>query len=389
LPLDLYVMVDSSGSMTELTAAGTTKWDALRGAMTTFLNDPQSAGLGIGLQYFPLLQPNVPVDCSADSACGKFGPCTRFRTCYGPATTTVVSCATNTDCKAGETCALLGECPLSTGYCAPTGVPCLFGDLCTAVPGFCEARDRCDVPSYATPAVPIATLPGAAAALISSLGAHQPDGRTPTGPALAGALDAARRHAVAHPDHKLAVVLVTDGLPTECTPLDVPAIAAVAAAGATGSPPVPTFVIGVFGADDAALAAPNLDALAAGGGTGKAVVINTNQDVNQVLQAALAQIRTTAVACEYRIPPPTAGAIDFGKVNVQLTDATGAVTTVGYVNGKAGCSPTRGGWYYDVDPASGQPPQSIVTCDATCAQFRATASARVDVVLGCQTIIIP
>src|SRR6185503_3404757 len=167
-------------------------------------------------------------------------------------------------------------------------------------------------------------------------------------PALAGALDAARTYATAHPDHKLAVVLVTDGLPTECTPLDIPAIAAVAAAGAAGNPAVPTFVIGVFGADDAALAAPNLNALAAGGGTGKAVVINTNQDVNQVLQAALAQIRTTAVACEYRIPPSTGGTIDFGKVNVQLTDATGMVTTVGYVNGKAGCNPTRGGWYYDV-----------------------------------------
>ena len=254
--------------------------------------------------------------------------------------------------------------------------------------GYCHGRDRCDVPSYATPAVPLAALPGAAPALVASLGAHQPDGLTPTGPALSGALQAAQARATAAPDHRVAVVLVTDGLPTECTPVDIPAIAALASAGATGTPPTPTFVIGVFGPAEAMTATPNLDALAVGGGTGSAVVIDTSQDVTKALQAALNRIRTMAVACTYKIPPPSTGAIDFHKVNVQLTGGNGTTSTIGYVNGKASCDPTRGGWYYDVDPATGQTPTTIIACDATCTQFQSDAAARVDIVLGCQTIVI-
>jgi Mg-chelatase subunit ChlD len=387
LPLDLYMMVDSSGSMTEKTAAGATKWAAVQSAMSAFFNDPMSAGISVALQYFPLIQPNVGTTCASNANCGNFGPCDLYRTCFGLTTTQIVLCTANSDCKAGESCVQLGQCPLSGGSCAPLGVTCPLGDACVPYDGYCHGRDRCDVPSYAAPAVPFAALTGAAPSLISSLTMRQPDGRTPTGPALSGAVQAARARAVAVPDHKVAVVLVTDGLPTECTPLDIPAIAAVAADGATGTPAVPTFVIGVFGPDEAATARPNLDALAGAGATGTAVVIDTSQDVTKALQAALNRIRTTAVACSFQIPQATMGAIDFRKVNVQVSSSGGTTSTIGYVNGKASCDPTRGGWYYDVDPATGQP-STIIACDATCTQLRGDATARVDVVLGCQTIVI-
>ncbi|HMF44376.1 MAG TPA: hypothetical protein VKQ32_27070 [Polyangia bacterium] len=387
-PLDLYMMIDSSGSMTELTAAGPTKWMAVQTAMNAFFNDPMSAGISVGLQYFPLIQPNVATTCSTNGNCGNFGPCDLYRTCFGPTTTQIVLCTANSDCRAGESCVQLGQCPVSGGSCAPIGTICPYGDACVPYDGYCTGRDRCDIAGYATPAAPFATLPGAAAALTASLGGHQPDGRTPTGPALSGAVQAAAARAAAAPDHEVAVVLVTDGLPTECTPLDIPAIASVAAGGAAATPAIPTFVIGVFGPDEAATAQPNLDALAAGGGTGAAVVIDTSQDVTKALQAALNRIRTMAVACSYQIPPATMGAIDFQKVNVQVTGPGGAVSTVGHVNGKASCDPTRGGWYYDVDPATGGTPSLIVACDATCAQLASTATVRVDIVLGCQTIVI-
>ena len=386
-PLDLYMMVDSSGSMTEKTAAGGTKWAAVQSAMGAFFNDPMSAGISVGVQYFPLIQPNVGTTCASNANCGNFGPCDLYRTCFGIGTTQIVLCTANSDCRTGESCVQLGQCPLSGGSCAPLGVYCPLGDLCVPYDGYCHGRDRCDVASYSAPAVPFATLPGAAAALTASLTARQPDGRTPTGPALTGAVQAARARAVATPDHKIAVVLVTDGLPTECTPLDIPAIAAVASGGATGAPAVPTFVIGVFGPDEAAMAQPNLDALAGGGGTGTAVVIDTSQDVTKALQAALNRIRTMAVACSFQIPQATTGAIDFHKVNVQVSGAGGTASTIGHVNGKASCDPTRGGWYYDVDPATGQP-STIIACDATCTQLRTDATARIDIVLGCQTIVI-
>jgi hypothetical protein len=386
LPLDLFVMMDSSGSMTEATAAGPTKWQAVQTALGAFFSDPMSAGISVELQYFPLIQPNAGSTCTANADCGSYGPCDLYRTCYGPTTTQIVLCTTNADCQRGETCVQLGGCPLSGGSCAPIGVYCPYGDICTPLDGYCHGRDRCDVPAYAAPAVPLAALPGAAASLTASLGAHQPDGRTPTGPALAGALQAAEAQAAAVPDHRAAVVLVTDGLPTECTPGDIPGIAAIATSGAAASPAVPTFVIGVFGPDEAATAGPNLDALAMGGGTGKAVVIDTSQDVTKALQTALDAIRTTAVACTYKIPPPTTGTIDFHKVNVEVTGANGTMNPVGYVAGKSSCDPTRGGWYYDVDPASGGTPTTIIACDATCAALK--TATRVDIVLGCQTIII-
>jgi hypothetical protein len=388
LPLDLYMMVDSSGSMTEKTAAGSTKWAAVQSAMSAFFADPASAGISIGLQYFPQIQPNAATTCASNANCGSFGPCDLFRTCFGLTTTQIVLCSANSDCRAGESCVQLGSCPLSAGSCAPIGALCPLGDICIPLDGYCEGRDRCDVPAYATPAAPFAALPGAAAGLTASLTARQPDGRTPTGPALSGAVQAARTRAIAAPDHKVAVVLVTDGLPTECTPLDIPAIAAVAAGGVSGTPTVPTFVIGVFGPDEAATARPNLDTLAGAGGTGTAVVIDTSQDVTRALQAALNRIRTTAVACTFQIPPPTMGAIDFNKVNVQVSGAGGAPTTIGYVNGKASCDPIRGGWYYDVDPATGQSPATIIACDATCAQFMSNVTVRVDIVLGCETIVV-
>jgi hypothetical protein len=127
--------------------------------------------------------------------------------------------------------------------------------------------------------------------------------------------------------------------------------------------------------------------LAEGGGTGSAVVINTNQNVTTALQAALNQVRATAGACQYKIPQANVGATDFGKVNVQLTGTGGMATTVGHVTTQAACDPTKGGWYYDVDPSTGGTPTSIIACDTSCNQFRAV-SVRVDIVLGCQTIPI-
>src|SRR5437667_110065 len=83
---------------------------------------------GAGLQYFPQIQPNVATTCSSNGNCGNFGPCDLYRTCFGLATTQIVLCGTNADCKAGETCIQLGQCPVSGGSCAPIGVYCPYGD---------------------------------------------------------------------------------------------------------------------------------------------------------------------------------------------------------------------------------------------------------------------
>jgi hypothetical protein len=50
--LDMLIVEDSTGSMTDQTAAGPTKWKMITDALTTFVNDPASAGMGAGIEFF-------------------------------------------------------------------------------------------------------------------------------------------------------------------------------------------------------------------------------------------------------------------------------------------------------------------------------------------------
>ena len=54
LSLDLYVMVDQSLSMVAPDASGMTRWGAVTSALLQFVQSKDSAGIGVGLQYFGL-----------------------------------------------------------------------------------------------------------------------------------------------------------------------------------------------------------------------------------------------------------------------------------------------------------------------------------------------
>src|SRR5579872_2707505 len=265
-PLDLYFMLDTSGSMDDLVAAGQSKWSSVVTAINAFVNDPASAGIGVGLQYFPLTAAGLPASCTASAQCGAAGPCVLSICTTDPQQVPgVVPCDTAADCK-GQPC-LNGPC-----QCARVGVChndhnslCYPGSNCandtnnfplgTCDPlttSTCMLADSCTVGDYAKAAVPVGALPGVAAAISSSLAAHQPGGNTPTAAALAGAIDGAATYAVAHPGHSVVAVLATDGIPDECTPSDIPTIARFAATGLANSPTVKTFAIGVFTPDDVA-----------------------------------------------------------------------------------------------------------------------------------------
>jgi hypothetical protein len=69
-PLDMLVLLDQSGSMTE----HDDRWTPTTNAIKSFVRAPESAGIGVGLQYFPLgkndddkcvgatyVKPSVPV----------------------------------------------------------------------------------------------------------------------------------------------------------------------------------------------------------------------------------------------------------------------------------------------------------------------------------------
>lgn len=387
VPLDMFIMLDLSGSMLDSTASGQQKWEAVRSAVVAFLEDDRSAGLGVGIQYFPLQKPGTPETCSNDAQCGDSGPCLT-QICWGE--DAIIPCETNDDCGGllsdGE-CVTFGECENDrTWVCRPIGGTCGvdqgvdLGD-CIAPQSECLNATLCDVDAYATPAVPIATLPGAAAALVASINGQDPTGRTPTGPALAGAVTHARDWAAQNPTHAVVVVMATDGLPTECTPLTIPNVAGIAAEGAALDPSIRTFVIGVFGPEDAD-APGNLDAIAEAGDTDSAYIVDTGGDVSQQFYDALDEIRSTGLSCEFRIPEPQTGdKLDYGYVNVEFTDSSGTTTRLLKVSDESACDPSMGGWYYDDEAA----PSRIVVCPSSCTTLETSAGGSVQIQLGCIT----
>lgn len=378
-PLDMYIMLDRSLSMEEETeSVGVTKWDAIKSALAGFTADSQSAGIGVGIQYFPA---NAP--CDADADCGG-------GTCYLKAcnnSTPPSPCQNDNECpgQVAGSCVTLGQCGAST--CTNVGGSCGGALTCAAVTNsVCVSANICDVSDYSTPDVAIAVLPGVAGAFNASLDAHEPApipfGFTPTGPALQGAIDYAQTWATANPEHRTIVVLATDGAPTQCAPTGSSAVAAIAAVGFNTTPSVSTFTIGVFSPND--MTGPtNIEAIAQSGG-GESFVVDAMGNVTQQFIDALNAIRTEAIECAFDIPEPEQGqTIDYGKVNVEL-----AGDTLPYVGSIAGCDPTTGGWYYDVNPAQGTPSQ-IVLCDASCDTLKENLGQDLEIRVGCETVLPP
>lgn len=66
VPLDLYIMFDQSLSMSCPTASGGTRWEAVKAALSSFVQDQAAAGIGVGIQYFGL--GDIPVLSSCDVA---------------------------------------------------------------------------------------------------------------------------------------------------------------------------------------------------------------------------------------------------------------------------------------------------------------------------------
>jgi Mg-chelatase subunit ChlD len=184
VPVDMYFLVDSSGSMAEQVTGGS-KWNVVSAALVTFLNDPRNTGTGVGVGYFPSV---------AQSSC----------------------------------------------------VPGQSGCLCVPIINLCFSTEggSCAASDYAKPAVPVA-LPSPVAAVVSDLASHQIGGGTPTAPALDGALQYLSEWANQHPERKPLLVLATDGEPSGCADNAPQDVADVAARALAGPHAIQTFVIGV------------------------------------------------------------------------------------------------------------------------------------------------
>jgi von Willebrand factor type A domain len=242
----------------------------------------------------------------------------------------------------------------------------------------------CDVAEYAKPDVPMTVLPAAAPAIVASLMAHSPLGATPTVPALEGAIQYAKSWGALHPTHKVVVVLATDGDPNDCTST-IDGVSQVASDGASGTPGIPTYVIGV------GELLVDLDRVAQAGGTNHAFIVDTSQNVAQSFLDAMNAIRkAAALPCRYALPSADGGTgQDFDRLNVTYTPGTGpgagTPSTIPRASGASQCDAARGGWYYD-DPAS---PTAIELCGTTCTAVESDPSGEVDILVGCKTLVIP
>lgn len=104
------------------------------------------------------------------------------------------------------------------------------------------------------------------------------------------------------------------------------------------------------------------------------------------LFTALAQTVTQGLSlpCTFSLPTPPAGqTLDPTKINFVYTPATGPAVTIVNVGSSAGCNGGPG-WYYDNAAA----PTQIITCPATCSTLEADPSGKVEVQLGCNTVIL-
>lgn len=241
------------------------------------------------------------------------------------------------------------------------------------------SADQCSDQSYQTPVAATVEFPDTAGNLGRQLknATPNPNGQTPTEVAMDGASQYAERLARENAGKaRVAIVIATDGEPQGCG--DFGSIEPAAQHAARIRDRVPTYVIGVGGNRLAAL-----DTLAASGGTSKAVLVDTSDPtkVSAKLGVALAQIRGSALGCQFKLPVSGDGKdADAKRVNVKITGADGKTKRLGY---DEACAKGTG-WRYD-NPAN---PTEIELCTGACGEVKVDTKARIDVELGCATEVV-
>jgi hypothetical protein len=301
LPVDIFVLLDRSGSMLEpITGGGgvmpmpgvANKWDSMKEALTKFVQSPASAGLQLGLGYFPL-----------------------------------------------------------------------------------DGLAQCDVNAYAMPAVPIDALPAVATPFMTSISGTIPMGRTPTRPALLGAVQYAQQREMMV-NRRVAIALATDGQPNDCGS-NLAAVSAVAQM-ASGMG-IYTFVIGV------GPQLQNLNAIAVAGGTKMAYLVEMATADQLAAAFKTIQMQAAKLACSFMIPPPPAGmTLDPDKVNVRFAATDPAKSfDLAMVANRAACGP-QGGWYFD----NVMNPKTVTLCETSCAQVNSSGEGQISLLFGCAGIVI-
>ncbi|AKT39291.1 uncharacterized protein CMC5_034390 [Chondromyces crocatus] len=237
------------------------------------------------------------------------------------------------------------------------------------------------------PAVHVAPLSISKPQISSWLAANSPRGNTPTFEALQRAYQMMRN---VNAFGERYVLLMTDGKPTIYEPLfpqfnlecrTQADIAAEALAGASGSPPVKTFVIGAPGSEDAG---GLLSQLAINGQTQRSPTCSVgakdchyqigSANFQSELEAVLNEISGKISDCVFAIPQGT-DEVDPTLVNVVVETSAGTDETYRDTT-------HQDGWDY-TDASE----TKIRLYGPACEAYQAEEGARVNIILGCKTVI--
>jgi hypothetical protein len=422
---NLYLLLDVSGSMLQLANLDTelTLWGAVREAVKGFIGAPESGGLKLAMNYYPIQEPRSECDRRGNCVNGAFcinlvcglefalfdqpRPCVSDQECTlqvadvdGTVYTDV--CIEPRHCS-GD---VLDLC-LEDWQCGE-GQTCVIEEPIAICPG----EISCVTQDYALPDVELAALPDGAASFVQSLDAREPDifALTPTQVALAGAYTQVQSWLDADPDAQSVMVIATDGEPNGCSQETDPnaevgayesaaTLDAIEGARAQG---ITTFVIGVVpdvtGADlpEEELAilqglfdelSTELDQMAVAGGSEAAFNVTAGDETTEGFLDALDAIRGAVLPCNYEIPEPASGPVAFDRLNVELTAPDADVgETIPKVDGFAECVQGENAWYYTMDPDTEQPTR-VELCPSACEAANAQTGSRIDIVLGCQTVV--
>lgn len=255
---------------------------------------------------------------------------------------------------------------------------------------------------YSTPAVELTRLDGPQP-LLDVLGQIEPDGGTPTKPAVEGAIRYARVLNQNDPSSQSIIVLVTDGEPGfavenpdtgepefiegpgPCAGNNTGQIATLVGAAAnpaSGLSPIPVFVIGL----GSELADVDLEQIAEQGkpaGSDSAIShlfrIGDNKDISAELLAAMASIRAEYVPCGIELPqPPDGQPLDLEQINVDFVASDSSTLELVY---DLDCQQNRdNAWMFD-NPAA---PTKIQLCERLCDRTIKDGQGELKVALGCE-----
>lgn len=324
-PVAIYLMLDQSGSMTEISLPST-KWQVAVDAITSFVNDPNSMNVDIALQYFPLLLG----DCA--TGLGYSTPEVAIGRLPNNAKNITSSLGCHIPAMGGLYTPIEGALRGMTDYCTwfkkdkqanPDGEDCVGVLVTDGLPTTCnqDANALIDIAATAYDIHKVRTF------TIGMLGADY--------------------------DLLERIAQAGDG---DCT------------SGTANT---------TWTCDVSAGKMTFLDAL--NNIRGSITTLKTRTEIQTKLQ-------TKKLDCKWSIPKPPQGEVfDKDLINVQFspTGLAQNASTLGRVEYQSKCGVSTKSWYYDKT----NDPSAIVACPKTCDEIKATDKGKISIMFGCKTVL--